>query len=256
MPTILLLATLAMLNPSAGASTEAPVVSPELKVSPTAQFRAAVRERFEELKPFKQKLQSGALCPGQDFQCLVKELRAFGVKSSSEFAFGVNLLAQSYQYQVKERGACSQVCRVNLNAQFIDALIGYQEDLRPRELIVHAQLKGTDTETQLLQALEELNLYTQLETVQDRLRVMLVEADPEKAFRKEHAALISRLRSEGLRLRALDELRSTTPLAKLPAQDPLLAQLRKIVERDAKKGKQKLQALERLRRPAPEPPKL
>lgn len=211
-------------------------------LTPSQKFVSIIKERNEKFKALQDGVITGKICPASDSLCVLGELKKLGIKSSNDLFNGMTLLSYLIQKKFKQNSDCHEVCRTNLYAEFSDALFLFASEFDVTSLISYESLSTTDKEAKVIKALEDLECFKQLQTIQSKLMAMATKIDPEKVFKPELMQRMKDIKS-GKAVISLEALLKQSFLASLPDQDPIFEDVIMSGGRDEKAAKAHVEAL-------------
>lgn len=145
---------------------------PEMNASRHLQYQALFKKIFVEEKA----------CLSVDYDCILKEITQLKVKSQSDFYSAMNLLTSLYQKKLSSDPDCQEVCRINLNAKFIDAAFSLIEVIKLDDMLMYSEFKGEDLTHQMIRAGEDLAVYKYLLRIADKMHQLQARIINDKIF--------------------------------------------------------------------------
>lgn len=207
----------------------------EKELSPSEKFLSVVTERNETFQKFRTKLYAEEVCPGPDYACVLKELKATGIQSSADLDNGVSLLSWVAQKRY-QRGDCQEVCRMNIYAEYSAAVVDLLGSFERKNIVVNL-FPTEHAETKYLIINEELRLYKAIAKLHEKIIQHRKKVDPTKIFRPELAKRMEGFKSE------IDGIRPSILLkgSYLSALDPKDQVMALIIEEGMKSEREKLE---------------
>lgn len=215
-------------------------------LSSFAQLPSPVSERKNLFETLKSDLLSEKKCLGMTYQCVTAELIKLEINSSNDLSFGSNILAHVLQRKLKADG-CARICQNDNHVQFMDALLTYLESFSLSKNWAYAGPLPKSRVGRMARATEDLLLYKQLESIQQKTRPIAEGIEIDKIL---HADIASKARSIHGRLNAVRSkfLLQKTYLKELSSEDPVLKSLMKAGGKNPVKEKEYLQLIENFRK--------
>jgi len=202
--------------------------------SPSQKFLDVISYRQETFQRFRDKVLSEEVCPGPDYQCILKELKEKKIISSGDLDNAMVLFSFAIKKKFK-KGDCQEICRMNLYAEYSAAIVDFLKTFDRKKLYPYALPSG-HPETKYLMINEELRSYKILAELQEKLLKYRKKIDPEKIFRPELSARMDHFVKEIEGLKPSVLLKGSH-LSSLDLNDEAL---KKLIDSGAKDEKEKM----------------
>lgn len=202
--------------------------------SPSQKFLEIIEARQETFHRFRDKVMSDEVCPGPDYQCILKELKSKKIISSGDLDNALNLF--SYVIRKKfQKGECQEICRMNLYAEYSAAIVDFLSTFDRKELYSVSH-PDNHPEAKYLIINEELRSFKILSETHEKLLKHRKKIDPSKIFRP---ALAKRMEDFGKEIEALKPsvLLKGSYLSTLDLNDEAM---KKLIDDGAKNEKDKM----------------
>jgi hypothetical protein len=166
----------------------------EKEFSPTQKFISVINIRQEKFEAFRKKIFEESICPGSDYNCVLKELKSWGIQSSGDVSNGVSLF--SFMAKKKfQRGDCKEICRMNIYAEYSVAVVDFLKTFDRKKIFVNL-LPAEHRETKYLIINEELRFFDQLTKLHEKTLQHWKKIEVTKIFRPELAKRMQGLKAE------------------------------------------------------------
>ncbi len=202
--------------------------------SPSQKFLDVIQYRQETFLRYRDKVMNEEVCPGPDYECILKELKSKQILSSGDLDNALNLF--SFVIRKKfQKGDCQEICRMNLYAEYSSAIVDFLKVFDRKKLYPLA-LPVDHPETKYLVINEDLRSYKIISELQVKLFKHRKKIDPSKIFRP---ALAKRM--EGFN-KEIEELKPSLLLkgSYLSSLDLNDEAMKKLIEEGARSEKDKM----------------
>ena len=155
--------------------------------SPKEIYQRSIAARKIKLKPLVNDIRSDILCPGEDYVCLLRELKNFETKSVSD-AQGMFLAIFMYYFKVKTKAqnvGCDAACLMVHTAKLADAAIDYLNSVSFTKFSLYDEQKSEVLESRLLRYEEDENFFKFLRKATPKIRSMVLTIDSRKILDSE-----------------------------------------------------------------------
>ena len=190
--------------------------------SPTEKFLSVIHSRQKTFETYRTRLFNEEVCPGGDYDCVLRDLKKSGIQSSGDLDHGLSLLSFIAQKKFR-KGDCKEICRMNIYAEYSTAVVDFLQTFDRKKIFVNL-LPTAHPETKYLIINEELRFFTHFGKLHDKLTGHYKKIDAKKIFNPELAKRMAGLKEEINHMRPSLVLKGSY-LSSLDEKDEVLKQV-------------------------------
>lgn len=140
-------------------------------------YMTFIAKRSGEMIKLKDNLSSGKLCPGNNFECLSKEMQNFGVRSATDAVLAIAVIS-AMVLKAKEN-PCNAPCKSMLSARLIDLQLTALSTMDLKNFFIYKDITTVNSETNQLRAVEDFQTFSFLNSLREKLIPIIEGIDAE-----------------------------------------------------------------------------